>query len=827
MLRAIAWAVGSVAVVTLLRWPLSPVLGQQQSYLLFVLAVLAASLRAGLWSGVLAAVLGGLVGSYLFGGDLASAGNVTRLLLFVFVAGGVLAVTRAEEGSRARLRSELAERERLNAELQSVLSERARNATEAQRVRDALSESEGRFRTMADATPLMVWLADTDEKPDWFNQSWLAFTGREGTGGAGGVDWAADVHPEDRGPLVAALKKAFGERAPFEIEYRLRRADGQYRWVLDRGTPRFAPDGGFTGIIGTGLDIHDRRFVERRDRFLAQTANAMGATPDIEEAFQKVARLAVPLLADVCLIHLKDGGEHGRLRFAHQDAERETMLGDLAARYPASAALPCFPTVLRTGEALLLTDVTRAVLELTAQDEAHLELMTSLEWKSALCVPLRARGRLLGALGLATVADRPRLGPSDQPFVQELAQYLAAALDNAHLLREAQESYEQAKESGRLKDEFLATLSHELRTPLNAIVGWSRLLLDGQLDPEDSKRAVETINRNAAAQNQLIADMLDVSRIVSGKLRLDLRSVDPGAVIRSAVDTVLPAAQAKGISLQTVMDPGAGPITGDPDRLQQIVWNLLSNAIKFTPRGGRVLIRLEQPNSHIAITVEDNGPGIDAGFLPYVFDRFRQADASSTRRHGGLGLGLAIVRHLTELHGGTVHVENRGAENGAVFTIKLPRRAVAASAATAQERHPADDPGADEVAISLAGVTVLAIDDQQDALDLVSAVLARRGAHVFTALSAADGLEVLTRERPDVVLADVEMPGESGLEFIRRVRALPPGEGGGTPAAALTAYASSADRTHALLAGFDMHVPKPVQPVELAAVVARLSGRGA
>jgi PAS domain S-box-containing protein len=826
MLRAIAWAVGSVAAVTLLRLPLSPLLGQQQSYLLFVLAVLAAALRAGLWSGVLAAVLGGLVGSYFFGGDLASPGNVTRLLLFVFVAVGVLAVTRAEEGSRRRLRSELAERERLNAELQSMLSERERHATEAQRVRDALSESEGRFRTMADATPLMVWLADTDEKPDWFNQSWLSFTGRQAAE-ATGIDWSADVHPDDRGALVAALKKAFGERAPFEVEYRLRRADGQYRWVLDRGTPRLAPDGGFTGLIGTGIDIHDRRFVERRDRFLAQTANAMGTTPDIEEAFQKVARLAVPLLADVCLIHLKDAGEQGRLRFAHDDAEHEKRLGELAARYPPSAAVPCFPTVLRTGEALLLTDVTRSVLELTAQDEAHLELMTSLEWKSALCVPLQARGRLLGALGLATVGDRPRLGPADQPFVQELAQYLAAALDNAHLLREAQQSFEQAKESGRLKDEFLATLSHELRTPLNAIVGWSRLLLDGQLGPEDSKRAIETINRNAAAQNQLIADMLDVSRIVSGKLRLDLRSVDPGAVIRSAVDTVLPAAQAKGISLQTVMDPGAGPITGDPDRLQQVVWNLLSNAIKFTPRGGRVLIRLEQPNSHIAITVEDNGPGVDADFLPYVFDRFRQADASSTRRHGGLGLGLAIVRHLTELHGGTVHAENRAGGNGAVFAIKLPRRAVAAGTGTALERHPADEASAEEVAISLAGVTVLAIDDQQDALDLVSAVLARRGAHVFTAQSAADGLDVLTRERPDVVLADVEMPGESGLDFIRRVRALPPDEGGGVPAAALTAYASSADRTHALLAGFDMHVPKPVQPVELAAVVARLSGRGA
>src|SRR4029453_13564053 len=255
--------------------------------------------------------------------------------------------------------------------------------------------------------------------------------------------------------------------------------------------------------------------------------------------------------------------------------------------------------------------------ELTAQAEARLDLLSRLRWASVLCVPLRARARLLGALGLATLAGRPPLDREDLSVAQELAHSLAAALDNAHLLRDAQSAYEQAKEAGRLKDEFLATLSHELRTPLNAIVGWSRLLRDGQLSEDDAHRAVETINRNAAAQNQLISDMLDVSRIVSGKLRLDLRSVDPAAVIPAAGATVLPAAQAKDILLQSVLDPGAGPITGDPDRLQQVVWNLLANAIKFTPRGGRVLLRLEQPNSHVAITVEDNGPGIDLEFLPY------------------------------------------------------------------------------------------------------------------------------------------------------------------------------------------------------------------
>jgi CheY-like chemotaxis protein/anti-sigma regulatory factor (Ser/Thr protein kinase) len=405
----------------------------------------------------------------------------------------------------------------------------------------------------------------------------------------------------------------------------------------------------------------------------------------------------------------------------------------------------------------------------------------------------------------------------------ELAQYLAAAVDGGILLREAKASYEQVLESSRLKDEFLATLSHELRTPLNAIVGWSRLLMDGQLSEPDAARAVETIHRNAAAQNQLIADMLDVSRIVSGKLRLDLREVDPAAVIGSAVDTVLPAAHGKGIALHTLIDPDAGPITGDPDRLQQVIWNLLSNAIKFTPRGGQVLLRLEKAESQIGITVEDNGPGVDPDFLPFVFDRFRQADSSSTRRQGGLGLGLAIVRHLVELHGGTATAENR-VGGGAVFTVLLPRRAVS-TAPTSHERHPAQEASTPSPAISLEGVTVLAVDDKLDALDLVSAVLTRRGAHVFTSQSAAQAIEMLRRERPDVLLADIEMPGQDGLTFMRKVRALPPYEGGRVPAAALTAYASSSDRTQALLAGFDMHVPKPTQPDELAAVVARLAGR--
>jgi PAS domain S-box-containing protein len=689
---------------------------------------------------------------------------------------------------------------------------------------DRRTDVERRADAFTQSNAVMVWMADPEGHCEWFNPGWLAFTGRTLEEElAGGCE--ASVHVEDAPRRREAFAKALGARDPFDVEYRLRRADGRYRWMLERGLPRVAADGTFAGYVVTCIDVHDRCELERRTHLLADAATIVGRTPDAEQALAQVARLAVPLLADVCLIHVTAGSAEGSLQFANDDPEQEALLNDLRARYPPPASVPCFPTVLRTGESMVLADVNREVLELTAEDEVHLDLMGRLKWRSALCVPLRSRGRVLGAFGLANRSDRRPLDDTDLAFAQELSQYLAGAVDSGLLLREAQSAYEQVLESSRLKDEFLATLSHELRTPLNAIVGWSRLLMDGHLSEVDSARAIETINRNAAAQNQLIADMLDVSRIVSGKLRLDLRQVDPAAVVQAAVDTVLPAAQAKEITLQMRLDPAAGPITGDPDRLQQIVWNLLSNAIKFTPRAGRVGVRLERVSSNVSITVEDNGPGVDPEFLPFVFDRFRQADASSTRRQGGLGLGLSIVRHLVELHGGTAHVENRPNAQGAVFSIRLPRRAVASGPAS-NDRHPAEEAGA-PAHISLEGVTVLAVDDKLDSLDLVSAVLTRRGAHVFTCLTANEGLAMLKRERPDVVLADIEMPGQDGLTFIRRIRALAPSEGGRVPAAALTAYASSNDRTQALLAGFNMHVPKPVQPDELAAVVSRLAGRGA
>jgi CheY-like chemotaxis protein len=350
------------------------------------------------------------------------------------------------------------------------------------------------------------------------------------------------------------------------------------------------------------------------------------------------------------------------------------------------------------------------------------------------------------------------------------------------------------------------------------------------MDVAGMERAVETIERNAKAQAQLIGDILEVSRITSGKLRLELHPLDPRAVVRSAVETVRPGAEAKGIHLDTALDEAVEPVLGDPDRLQQVVWNLLSNAIKFTPRGGRVEVRVERAGSHVEIVVRDSGQGIDSTFLPHVFDRFRQADASAARVHGGLGLGLAIVRHLVELHGGTVHAESPGLGQGSIFIVRLPslgvleRAAPAGDPAAAAEPPPAS-PGelmSGPQGIALQGIRVLLVEDHRDTLDLVSSVLRRSGAEVVAATSAEEAQEALRQTRPHVLLSDIGMPGKDGYDLIRFVRALPAEHGGTIPAAALTAYAGDADRLKILGAGFQAHIAKPVEPMELIALVARL-----
>lgn len=384
-----------------------------------------------------------------------------------------------------------------------------------------------------------------------------------------------------------------------------------------------------------------------------------------------------------------------------------------------------------------------------------------------------------------------------------------------------------AERASRMKDEFLATLSHELRTPLSAILGWAQILRDDAKLPPHLQEAAKIIERNARMQAQIIDDLLDMNRIISGKVRLDVQHVDLGKIIDSAIETVRPAATAKGVRLQPILDGWAGPVSGDPNRLQQVFWNLLSNAIKFTPRGGRVQIILQRIDSHIEVSVADNGEGLAPEFLPYVFDRFVQADSSSTRGHGGLGLGLAIVRQLVELHGGSARAESPGLHQGATFTVSLPLLPIHAHP-PAERRHPDSLPEKPRPLDSLPrldGVRVLVVDDEPDARALSRHLLIAQGAEVEVAGCAAEAFALIQKNPPSVLLSDIGMPQEDGLSLIRRIRQLPAEQGGAVPAIALTAYARSEDRTSAVLAGFQMHMAKPVETGELLAVVASLVGR--
>ena len=401
-----------------------------------------------------------------------------------------------------------------------------------------------------------------------------------------------------------------------------------------------------------------------------------------------------------------------------------------------------------------------------------------------------------------------------------IAAWASLALENARL-------YMMAREADRLKDEFLAVLSHELRTPLNAIVGYARLLRGGVLSGEKAQRGLETLERNATALTQIVEDVLDISRIVSGKIRLDVQPVELPLVVHNAVATVQPAADAKGIRIQTVVDPGAGAVSGDPDRLQQVVWNLLSNAVKFTPKHGRVQVRVERVNSHVELAVSDTGAGISAEFLPHVFERFRQADATTTRQAGGLGLGLSIVRHIVEMHGGSVEAASDGEGRGATFRVRLPTMIVHAGGLKEPREHPRSEKSAPLAALGdLAGVRVMAVDDEDDALGLLRAVLEAAGAHVETLSSAGAALDRVGDVKPHALVVDLGMPEIDGFEFITRLRASANPDVRDIPAAALTAFARSEDRTKALLCGFEMHLAKPVDPGELVASVATLVRRG-
>ena len=685
----------------------------------------------------------------------------------------------------------------------------------------------------------MLGIADMSGTLKQLNPSWgktLGFSDEE----LKSRSFLEFVHPDDRAKTKEQLAKLAAGEAVSYFENRFATKAGGYRWLAWTAAP-YTEEG---LLYMYARDLSETRRAEeervklireqtaraaaeaseRRTAFLAEAATALAASLDYAETLAKLAHLAVPVLGDWAYIDVSDEqGEVDRLEVAVADDSKKDIAEALKRNPPSREGHGPQSEVIRCGQPTLIEDLASTDLDTLVDNAEQGEVLRAMGARSMMVVPLLARDRCLAALTVVSAQSGRRYGRDDLDLVAELGRRGALAVDNARLYRASQDARSAAEKANRAKDEFLATLSHELRTPLTPILGWTVMLRSGNLDQASILRGLEVIERNVRAQTQLIGDLLDVSRIITGKLRLEVRPIDLPPVVEAGVDAVRSSAEAKEIKVELDLPSDLPQVLGDPDRLQQVVWNLVSNAVKFTPQHGRIQVRLTKEESHVALQVRDSGKGITPDFLPFVFDRFRQADSTSTRSHGGLGLGLAIVRHLVELHGGTVHAASGGDGTGAVFTVRLP---LMAPSETGEEHDtmPAAEP-APTGEVRLDGLKVLVLEDENDVRDFLSVSLVQYGATVSAFATTAEALQAIEEQRPHVLVSDIGMPGEDGYDFIRRVRALGPDRGGQTPAAALTAHAKGEDGARVLTAGFQVHLAKPVQPAELASVIATLAGR--
>jgi PAS domain S-box-containing protein len=564
------------------------------------------------------------------------------------------------------------------------------------------------------------------------------------------------------------------------------------------------------------VDVTEQVELELAQNFLSEASAVLASSLDYQLTLERVAQLAVSKLADWCTVHMvEEDGSIEQITVAHIDPAKLQWAEELREKYPLDPnAARGAALTLRTGESDLLPDIPDELLVQAARDPEHLEVLRSVGFKSAMTVPLKTQSRILGVITFISAESRRQYDENDLLLAEELAHRASLAIDNAQLYRVAQSDRAKAEAANRVKDEFLAVLSHELRSPLNPILGWTKMLRSKRLDASKTDLALETIERNAKLQAQLIEDLLDVSRILQGKMTLNVAPVNLADTITAAKETVRLAAEAKNIQIQTKLNPISGTVSGDANRLQQVVWNLLSNAVKFTPPGGRIEVRLEQVGMYAQIKVQDTGKGISREFLPYVFDYFRQEDGTTTRKFGGLGLGLAIVRHLTQLHGGTVEADSPGQDLGATFTVRLPLNVV-------QLELSANNSDS-QTTINLTGIRILVVDDDADMRELAEFILWQSGAQVTKAASAIQALTFLNQSQFDLLLCDIGMPEMDGYALIRQIRKWSPLQGGNIPAIALTAYAGEINQKQALEAGFQQHLAKPIDPEELVQAIATL-----
>ncbi len=643
---------------------------------------------------------------------------------------------------------------------------------------------------------------------------------------------------ESEGMQAAEIMSQLAAGKTWSGEFTLRRRDGTTFPAMVTDTPIHDEAGRLVGVVGVSTDLAEvkraeaslhaaeRRALREYETLLhrlSHLAESLGTARDHLTIFRDLRDFAVVSVPCIGIfISLYDEARDVRTaQYAWGDGE-EIDVSQLPPM-PVSAEGPNSVAV-RKRQVVITNDYWALKQKGRGQAGILVGPDNGLRPQSSLVAPMATMGRIVGTIEVQSYENHAYR--EEHVTAMKMAANLAAvAIENMRLLRFETRAREAAEEASRLKDEFLATLSHELRTPLTAILGWSSMLKDSRLDEKTFKTAVEIVERNARTQQQIVDDILDVSRIITGHLRFDAAPTDLREVVEAAVDTVRHAASAKNITLRPEFEPGVGPVMGDPRRLQQVFWNLLSNAVKFTPIGGDVRVRVGRDGAHARLVVTDNGPGISPNFLPYVFDRFRQGDQSTTRVHGGLGLGLSIVRHLVELHGGSVRVESGGEGTGSTFTVELPL--LRSAGVERSEEGEAEEKFSSRNAQSaiLKGMSVLVVDDEPDALGLLKTLLEMKGARVTAVGSAEAAWGELAGDWPDLLLCDIGMPGEDGYQFIRRVRALGTERGRLLPSVALTAYAGEADRARALEAGFQLHVSKPVEPADLVNVIADLTGR--
>jgi PAS domain S-box-containing protein len=592
--------------------------------------------------------------------------------------------------------------------------------------------------------------------------------------------------------------------------FRMRTRDGRPIWTEVRVAAK--KEGGKLVLRGVTLDITARKAAESRRAFLTKASGVLAATLDYETTLAQLAQLIVSDLGDWCTIDVvEDDGELRRLHVEHRDSSKRRAAEMLSQRGIVAGAAARLRPVVERGDTIFVPAVAPDHFTRFNVEPAARTAVAELGLASYMVVPLSAGNRIVGALSIMS-GDAQRLYDDDDlALALELGQRAGYAIENARL-------YRQAQDANRAKDEFLATLSHELRTPMTATLGWATMLRMGEIAPQDFHLAVETIERSTRAQAKLIDEILDVSRIVTGKLQLNIAPVNLQSVIEAAVDAVRPSIAAKGISLHLDFARVDGVPTGDAERLQQVIWNLLSNSVKFTPSGGSITIRVDQPQRDgVRIAVADTGQGIQRRLLPLIFERFRQGDSSTTRQHGGLGLGLAIVKNIVELHGGSVSAASDGEGRGATFTIALPLTITSVAAMTGA--------ALDAAPLSLSGVSVLLVEDDDDTRRMLAAALQNFGASVTAVGSAPAALDALRRHAPSVVVSDIAMPGEDGFALMMKIRAGEIDRAQNVPAVALTAYARAEDRERILASGFGFHLTKPVDPVTMVRVIREAARR--